>query len=97
MGLTDEQKKVMDGLLKAHTEMCESCIEKIYSQGLKDSVEILQELGVLRVDICRIKEWFVISLKISTFYERIAFIMWFSFILCLCENADMSWLVVEKR
>lgn len=56
MGLTDEQKKVMDNLLKAHTEMCESCIEKIYSQGLKDSVEILQELGVLRVDICRINE-----------------------------------------
>lgn len=47
MGLTDEQKDVINNLLKLHTEMCEECLEKVYTQGLKDSVTIQKELGIL--------------------------------------------------
>lgn len=47
MGLTDEQKGVIDNLLKLHTEICEECLEKVYTQGLKDCVVILKELGIL--------------------------------------------------
>lgn len=47
MELTDEQKNVMDDLLKLHTEICEECLEKVYAQGLRDCVTILKELGIL--------------------------------------------------
>lgn len=47
MGLTNEQKDVINNLLKLHTEICEECLEKVYTQGLKDSVTIQKELGIL--------------------------------------------------
>lgn len=47
MGLTDEQKDVINNLLKLHTEICEECLEKVYKQGLKDYVTIQKELGIL--------------------------------------------------
>lgn len=47
MGLTDEQKDVINNLLKLHTEICEECLEKVYTQGLKDCVIIQKELGIL--------------------------------------------------
>ena len=47
MGLTDEQKNIIDNLLKLHTEICEECLEKVYTQGLKDCVIILKAFGIL--------------------------------------------------
>ena len=47
MGFTDEQKDVINNLLKLHTEICEECIEKVYTQGLKDCVTIQKKLGIL--------------------------------------------------
>ena len=47
MGFTDEQKDVINNLLKLHTEICEECIEKVYMQGLKDCVTIQKKLGIL--------------------------------------------------
>ena len=47
MGLTDEQKNIIDNLLKLHTEIYKECLEKIYAQGLKDCVIILKEFGIL--------------------------------------------------
>ena len=47
MGLADEQKNIIDNLLKLHTEICEECLEKAYTQGLKDCVTIQKELGIL--------------------------------------------------
>ena len=47
MGLSDEQKGIIDNLLKLHTEICEECLEKVYTQGLKDCVAIQKELGIL--------------------------------------------------
>lgn len=48
MGLSDEQKDVINNLLKLHTEICEECLEKVYTQGLKDSVTILRELDIIK-------------------------------------------------
>lgn len=47
MGLTDEQKSIIDNLLKLHMKICEECLEKVYTQGLKDCVTIQKELGIL--------------------------------------------------
>ena len=47
MGLTDEHKKIIDNLLKLHTEIYKECLEKVYTQGLKDGVIILKEFGIL--------------------------------------------------
>ena len=47
IGFTDEQKDVINNLLKLHTELCEECLEKVYTQGLKDCVTIQKELGIL--------------------------------------------------
>lgn len=47
MGFTDEQKDVINNLLKLHTKICEECIEKVYTQGLKDCVTIQKKLGIL--------------------------------------------------
>ena len=47
MGPTDEQKNVINNLLKLHTEICEECLEKVYTQGLKDCVTILKKLGII--------------------------------------------------
>lgn len=47
MDLSDEQKKVIDGLIKYNAELFDECVEKIYRQGLIDGVSILRELGVL--------------------------------------------------
>ena len=40
MGFTDEQKNIINTLLKLHTEIYEECLEKVYTQGLKDCVTI---------------------------------------------------------
>ena len=47
MNLTIEQRHVLDSLLKTHAELCESCMEKVYEQGLRDCVTLLQELHLL--------------------------------------------------
>ena len=47
MGFTDEQKDTINTLLKLHTEIYEECLEKVYTQGLKDCVTIQKELGIL--------------------------------------------------
>lgn len=47
MGLTDVQKDVINNLMRLHTELCEECVEKVYTQGLKDCVTILKELGII--------------------------------------------------
>ncbi len=47
MPLSDEQKQVIDSLLKVHSELCDECMEKVYKQGLKDCVIIFKELKVL--------------------------------------------------
>ena len=47
MGFTDEQKNIINTLLKLHTEIYEECLEKVYTQGLKDCVTIQKELGIL--------------------------------------------------
>ncbi len=47
MGFTDEQKDTINTLLKLHTEIYEECLEKVYTQGLKDCVAIQKELGIL--------------------------------------------------
>lgn len=47
MGLSDSQKQVIDDLLKTHSELCDECMEKVYTQGLKDCVSIQKELGIL--------------------------------------------------
>lgn len=47
MGLTDEQKDAINNLMKLHTEICEECLGKVYTQGLKDCVIIQKELGII--------------------------------------------------
>ena len=47
MEFTDEQKDIINTLLKLHTEIYEECLEMVYTQGLKDCVTIQKELGIL--------------------------------------------------
>lgn len=47
MELLDAQKQIIGNLLKKHSELCEECMEKVYSQGLKDCVVIFNELGTV--------------------------------------------------
>lgn len=46
-GISDEQQKMINELLKAHDEMCLESNKKVYIKGLKDCVVILKELGIL--------------------------------------------------
>lgn len=47
MPLSEDQKQVIDRLLKVHSELCDECMEKVYEQGLRDCAVILKALKII--------------------------------------------------
>ena len=46
-GISEEQHDMINELLKLHSEVNDEVMDKVYTQGMKDCVVILKELGIL--------------------------------------------------